>query len=185
MKPPKLDKHYKSFARIKAKLESMTCPPFEQAAKIADSVVQKWLADHGSQFDKKSDAGGTFNWSQERWEVVDDHCVRYVMFHHAKVRTLIGLGYDLRHWVLDGSVEKIPWRLWFDTKEIPKNVRDKLQHEKRGKQDAFAYTGNYPFFVPVPEKYLKGLERLPFKDEDKYVKKLADAVFAFLNDLYT
>jgi hypothetical protein len=105
------------------------------------------------------------------------------------VRTGIGLGYDLRHWILEGNAKQIPWRIWFYTPDTPEYVQTKLQGKlgkplKKGLQDAFAFDGMCPFFVLVPPKYLKGLERLPLKEVDKYVAKLAKAVSKFLDDLY-
>jgi hypothetical protein len=98
-----------------------------------------------------------------------------------KLRTLIGLGYDLRHWVFDGDAEQVPWRVWFNNDpKVPEYVQDKLH----GKQDVIAYGDNRSFFVLIPKKYLCGLGRLSLKNEDKYVEKLAKAVSGFLDDLY-
>jgi len=198
MKIPKLDKHYTKVAELKKELGNMADSfPFNEAARLADRVVQVWLRESPGKFSKETGTGGVFSWSLGGgWNVANEHCVRYVMFHHSSNgRTLIGLGYDLRHWILDGNAEQIPWRIWFDSLSpgFPEGVKIKLQgkpglpgkRNKYGLQDAFAFDGMSPFFVLVPPKYLKGLERLPIEDDDKYVKKLAEAVSKFLDDLYT
>jgi hypothetical protein len=192
MKPPKLDRHYDKVAELKKKLGNKATSnfPFLDAATLADKVVQKWLVESSRKFSKETSTGRVFSWSLGGgWKVASDHCVRYVMFDYSGgIRTLIGLGYDLRHWILEGNAEQVPWRVWFDTLTpgFPAGVKTKLQGKpkKPGLQDAFAFDGMYPFFVLVPPKYLKGLERLPLKDEDKYVTKLAKAVPEFLDDLY-
>jgi len=183
MKSPKLDRHHDKVIGLKRQLNAMTSPfPFEAAANLANQVVQKWLDELPHQFSKETGTGGYFTGSWgEGWHVAFDHCVRYVMYSYsAEVRTLIGLGYDLRHWILDGNVDHVPWRLWFDDQNTPEYVKAKL----RDKRDGFAFGGVYDFFVIVPERYLKGLEQLPTKDDLNYASKLADAVRDFLNDLY-
>ena len=95
MKIPNLENHHDKVANLKKKLNDMASSfPFEEAAGLADRVVQKWLVELPRRFRKESDAGGTYNWSQEGgWNAVPDHCVRYVMFHYSNdERTLIGLG---------------------------------------------------------------------------------------------
>ena len=183
MRIPKLQRHYEKIAELKKKLSGVATLPFEGAARLADGVVQKWLIDLPNLFSKETDAGGSYSWSLGGgWNVAHEHCVRYVMYHHSgQKRTLIGLGYDLRHWILDGDDKQIPWRVWFYTPEIPEYVQKKLQAKF---QDGFSYGGEFPFFALVPKKYLKGLEPLPLDDEDKYVKKLAGALHKFLDELY-
>jgi hypothetical protein len=185
MKIPKMEKHYERVVNLKKKLNDMatTSFPFEQAARLASGVVQKWLGDSPSRFSKETDGGGVYSWSQGGgWKVAHNHCVKYVMFHYSgKGRTLIGLGYDFCHWVLDGNAEQIPWRIWFSAPDVPDGVKARILD----KQDDFALDGKNPLFVLVPKKYLKGLKRLPIEDEDEYVMKLAKAVEKFLDDLYT
>jgi hypothetical protein len=133
MKPPKLDRHYAKVTELKKKLSSATCSiPFREAAELASGVVKKWLNEF-RKFSKETDKGGVYSWSLGGgWKVAHNHCVRYVMLQYpGEERTLIGIGYDLRHWVLEGNVEQVPWRVWFDnTPNIPEGVKAKLQKIK-------------------------------------------------------
>ena len=188
MKIPNLDRHYTKVAALTTKLGGKvgSCSfPFRDVAELADKVVQKLLIDSSPKFSKKTSAGGVFSWSLGGgWNVAHEHCVRYVKYEHSGTeRTLIGLGYDLRHWILDGDVDQVPWRVWFDAPNIPKKVETKLLDKHR--LDAFAFDGKHPFFVLIPKKYLKGLERLPLGDEGKYITKLAQAIPEFLGELYS
>ena len=182
MNIPNLDKHYDKAAELKKKHgDKASSFPFKEAAELAGKVVQKWLVESPSKFSKEPDARGVFNWPLvSGWRVASDHCVRYVTFHSGEGHTLIGLGYDLRHWILDGHVEHVPWRIWFFDDQVPDYVKLKLQ----GKQDVFEDGDKKSYFVLVPKKFMKGLEQLSYKDEDNYVKELDKAVSDFLDDLY-